>query len=65
MLAFAWKLAMAAQKSFRRLRGFAHLTKVIEGVKFVDGVEQRRHRKQMKSSRALPPNHSVIHQTGP
>ena len=41
MLAFLYKLAMGAQKSWRRLRGFEHLAKVIAGVKFKDGIEVR------------------------
>lgn len=40
MLAFMFKLATSAEQSFRRLKGFAHLAKVIAGVRFVDGVEQ-------------------------
>jgi len=39
MLAFIYKLGMAAQQSWRRLRGFEHLAKVIAGVQFNDGVE--------------------------
>jgi putative transposase len=39
MLAFIYKLGIAAQKSWRRLRGFEHLTKVIAGVQFRDGIE--------------------------
>ena len=39
MLAFLYKLAIGAQKSWRRLRGFEHLAKVIAGVKFKDGLE--------------------------
>ena len=39
MLAMMFKLGMAAQKRWRRLRGFEQLAKVITGVKFVDGVE--------------------------
>ena len=39
MLAMIYKLGMSAQKRWRRLRGFKHLAKVIEGVKFIDGVE--------------------------
>lgn len=41
MLAFIYKLGMAAQKSWRRLRGFEHLAKVIAGVKFKDGIEMK------------------------
>ena len=40
MLAFMFKLATSAEQSFRKLKGFAHLAKVIAGVRFVDGVEQ-------------------------
>ena len=39
MLAFIYKLGIAAQNSWRRLRGFEHLAKVVAGVKFRDGVE--------------------------
>ena len=40
-LAMVYKLAMSAQKGWRRLRGFRQLTHVIEGVKFIDGVDAR------------------------
>ena len=40
MLAFMFKLALAAEQSFRKLKGFAHLATVIAGVRYVDGVEQ-------------------------
>lgn len=40
MLALMFKLATNAERSFRRLKGFAHLAKIIAGVRFVDGVEQ-------------------------
>ena len=39
MLAMIYKLGMSAEKRWRKLRGFNHLAKVIEGVKFKDGVE--------------------------
>jgi transposase-like protein len=38
-LAMIFKLAQAAEKSWRRLKGHAQLPKVIRGVKFNDGVE--------------------------
>jgi hypothetical protein len=34
-----YKLGMAAQKSWRRLRGFEHLARIIAGVQFKDGIE--------------------------
>jgi hypothetical protein len=39
MLAMIYKLGMSAEKRWRRIRGFAYLAKVIEGVKFRDGIE--------------------------
>jgi len=41
MLAMIFKLGMSAEHSWRRLRGFEWLAKVIRGVKFRDGVEAR------------------------
>jgi putative transposase len=38
-LAMIFKLAEAAEKSWRRLNGHNHLPKVILGVKFTDGIE--------------------------
>jgi transposase-like protein len=39
MLHMMFKLGQCAEKNWRRLRGFAYLAKVIEGVKFKDGIE--------------------------
>lgn len=39
MLHMMFKLGQCAEKNWRRLRGFAYLAKVIEGVKFVNGEE--------------------------
>ena len=39
MLSLMFKLAIAAEQNFRRLKGFDYLAKVIAGVRFVDGVE--------------------------
>jgi len=36
------QLAMSAQKHWRRLRGFRQLADVIAGVKFIDGVDERK-----------------------
>lgn len=41
MLAFIYKLGMSAEKSWLRLRGFEWLAKVIQGVAFKDGIEER------------------------
>ena len=39
MLSMVYKMGRCAEKSWRRLRGFRHLAKVIEGVRFNDGIE--------------------------
>ena len=39
MLAMIYKLGMSAEKRWHRIRGFNNLAKVIEGVKFKDGIE--------------------------
>lgn len=40
LLSMLFKLAICAQQSFRRLKGFNWLAEVIRGVKFVDGVRE-------------------------
>ena len=42
MLHMMFKLGQCAQKRWRRLRGFNHLAKVIEGVQFKDGIEVKK-----------------------
>ena len=39
MLSMVCKMGRCAEKSWRRLRGFRHLAKFIEGVRFNDGIE--------------------------
>jgi len=39
MLTMIYKLGLCAEDSWRKLRGFRHLAKVVEGVKFKDGIE--------------------------
>ena len=39
MLTMIFKLGIAAEKGWRRIRGFDYLAKVITGVKFRDGIE--------------------------
>jgi hypothetical protein len=41
-----FKLAQAAEKSWRRLNGHNQLPKLIQGVKFVDGIEAVRQQPQ-------------------
>ena len=42
MLSMLFKVGMSAQDSWRRLRGFEALAKVIAGVRFRDGIEEPR-----------------------
>jgi len=39
MLAMIYKLGMSAEQRWRRIRGSSYLAKVIDGVKFRDGIE--------------------------
>ena len=39
MLHMMFKLGKCAEKSWRKLRGFAHLADVIQGVDFVNGIK--------------------------
>lgn len=39
MLTMIYKMGLCAEDGWRKLRGFRHLAKVIEGVKFKDGIE--------------------------
>ncbi|MEL6542885.1 MAG: transposase, partial [Pseudomonadota bacterium] len=39
MLHMMFKLGHCAEKSWRKLRGFAHLADVIQGVDFVNGIK--------------------------
>jgi transposase-like protein len=47
LLGLVFKLAMSAEKNWRRVRGFEYLADVVRGVKFVDGVKQEK-RNQVK-----------------
>ena len=51
-LAMVFKLVEAAQKSWRRLDGHNQLPKIIQGVKFTDGLEAAA---EPAASRAKPP----------
>ena len=39
MLTMIYKMGICAEDSWRKLRGSRHLAKVIEGVKFKDGIK--------------------------
>jgi transposase-like protein len=40
LLHMMFKLGQCAEKTWRRLRGFKQLEKVIEGIQFTDGIEE-------------------------
>jgi len=41
MLHMMFKLGQCAEKTWRRLRGFSELPKVVAGIQFIDGIEQK------------------------
>ncbi len=40
-LALVYKLGMSAESRWRRLRGFKQLINAIDGIKFINGVDER------------------------
>ncbi len=50
ILVMIYKLGMCAEKRWRRIRGFTHLAKVIEGVKFKDGIAINEHTKENRNA---------------
>ena len=54
-LTMAWKLMATAQKKWRRLRGYALLADVIEGVRFKDG-------ERVESDQSLGTTETAVHQ---
>jgi len=40
ILTMVYKLGLSAEKGWRKLRGFRRLADVINGVKFIDGVDE-------------------------
>ncbi len=51
MLTMIFKMGECAERNWRKLRGFKHLAKVIDGVRFRDGIEQSKTDKDAASSR--------------
>jgi putative transposase len=52
LLAMIFKLGLEAEKSWRRIRGFDHLAKVITGIRFKDGVEVKEELQQLSRAAA-------------
>src|SRR4029453_3218788 len=53
-LAIIFKVARAAEKSWRRLNGHNQLPKIILGIKFTDGIEVVRSQAQTAAACSLP-----------
>ena len=43
MLHMMFKLGQCAEKTWRRFRGFKELPKVVAGIQFIDGIEEKTH----------------------
>ena len=41
LLTMVFKLGLSAEKGWRKLRGFRQLADVINGVKFIDGIDEK------------------------
>jgi len=41
ILTMVFRLGLSAEKGWRKLRGFRQLADVINGVKFIDGIEEK------------------------
>ena len=52
MLHMMFKLGMCAETKWRKLRGFEHLSKVITGIKFRDGIEVTENEEENSNSRS-------------
>jgi hypothetical protein len=44
ILTMVCKLGWSAEKGWRKLRGFKRLADVINGMRFVDGIDEKNHR---------------------
>jgi hypothetical protein len=45
-----FKLGLSAEKGWRKLRGFRRLAEVINGVKFIDGIDEKTIGEQRKAA---------------
>lgn len=50
LLSMLFKLALCAEQTFRRIKGFNWLAEVIRGVKFTDGVKQKEQDQQLQAA---------------
>ena len=52
LMAMMFKLAVTAEQSFRRIKGFDWMADVIRGVPFVDGIRQQEQQDQQRRAAA-------------
>ena len=45
-----YKLGLSAEKGWRKLRGFRRLADVINGIKFIDGIDEETIERQSNSA---------------
>jgi putative transposase len=50
ILTMVYKLGMCAEKGWRKLRGFRQLADVINGVKFIDGIDEETFERQRNAA---------------
>ena len=50
ILTMVYKLGLSAEKGWRKLRGFRRLADVINGVKFIDGVDEETFERQRNAA---------------
>ena len=54
ILTMVYKLGLSAEKGWRKLRGFRRLADVINGVKFIDGIDEETIERQRNAAWSCP-----------
>ena len=50
ILTMVYKLGLSAKKGWRKLRGFRRLADVINGIKFIDGIDEETFERQRNAA---------------
>ena len=50
ILTMVYKLGLSAEKGWRKLRGFRRLADVINGIKFIDGIDEETIKRQRNAA---------------
>ena len=59
-----YKLGLSAEKGWRKLRGFRRLADVINGVKFIDGIDEETFERQRNAAKSYSHSpHLTINQS--